>query len=256
MHPARNHKCLSSYNIIDKTYVLVHGAWHGSWCWIKIAENMTRKGYNVLTPDLPGHFERGKSSFCDVSLSDYVTHMSHLINQEEGQVVLVGHSMAGVVISQVAENMPHKIYKLVYLSGFVPNDRGSLLDEEQNALRPTVSPETKIEKAKCAIHLNKQAASRLFYNSSRQADIRFALKCLQPQPLLPFVEKVTLSSSKFGSVSKLYIECLRDNAILIEDQQRMHKKIKGCEVLSIDTDHSPFFSAEEQLVEILVDIVN
>ena len=63
--------------------------------------------------------------------------------------------------------------------------------------------------------------------------------------------KVSLSDEKFGSVKKLYIECLQDNTIRIEDQRRMHSKIQ-CDVVSIDTDHSPFFSATNQLVEVML----
>lgn len=82
-------------------YVLVHGAWHGSWCWRKVVPLLRAKGHTVFTPDLPGHY-RSATPCADVTLKTYVDSISDLIVSNNHKVILVGHSMAGVVISQVA----------------------------------------------------------------------------------------------------------------------------------------------------------
>ena len=127
------------------------------------------------------------------------------------------------------------------------------MDEEKQASFPTVSSEITVDEANKSIslplHFNKRIID-LFYASCDEQDRRYALSLLQEQPLLPFIETVSISSSRFGCVPKLYIECLKDKAILIEDQRRMHSKI-DCKVHSLDCDHSPFFSATDQLTKLI-----
>src|SRR5215510_82089 len=87
---------------IDKTYILIHGAWHGAWCWYKVVPVMKKKGCKVVAIDLPGH---GKDTTNpeQVTFKMYVERVKQVANNIPGQVILVGHSMAGTVISQAAE---------------------------------------------------------------------------------------------------------------------------------------------------------
>lgn len=233
---------------ISTNYILIHGAWHGSWCWNRIAPRIEKPGSKVLTPDLPGHYDN-KYNFKNVTLITYVDYITKLVQGSDKPVVLIGHSM---VISQVAENVPDKINNLIYISAFVPDRNGSLLDEEKQAKIPTVALEIKINEPEYSIILNNNPSriKELFYNCCNDVDVKYALQYLQPQPLRPFADPVSLSDTRFGIVSKLYIECLQDQAIMIGDQRRMHNKI-DCDIATIDTDHSPFFSAEDQLVDII-----
>ncbi len=207
---------------MGKVYVLVHGAWHGSWCWNKAAPLLQAKGHEVLTPDLPGHY-RSSVPCLDVTLKTYVDSISDLIVSKNYKVVLVGHSMAGIVISQVAENIPERIQKLVYLSAFMPEANGSLVQEEAKAKVPSVVKEITIDDQsnEIALKLSPRIAE-LFYGDCSVEDQVFALSRLQKQPLRPFVDTVSLTKDRFGSVPKGYIECLEDQAIHIEDQRRMY----------------------------------
>lgn len=179
-----------------------------------------------------------------------VEYIERLIRPLPKPVVLVGHSVAGVVITQVAENMPDKINQLVYVSGFIPQHGGSLMDEERKASVPTVALEASIDEVEGTISLNLPRARDLFYGKCSDEEVAYALCFLQKQPLRPFVDTVSFSS-RFETVPKLYIECLQDQAIRLENQRRMHSQV-ACEVASLDTDHSPFFSADRLLVDILV----
>jgi pimeloyl-ACP methyl ester carboxylesterase len=233
-----------------KNYLLIHGAWHGSWCWQKLADTLREESHNVLTPDLPGH---GKNNlpFESINLTTYVDYLTDLLNQLDKPAILVGHSMGGIVITALAEKMPHKISRLVYVSGFIPSNGCSLVDEVMKGKESGVSAATKINDAEHAIEftdINK--AKTLFYNCCSEEDVQLALNTLQAQPLFPFIDKVYTSEKNFGSVPKTYIECLQDNAIDISDQRRMHSQT-NCKVLVIDTDHSPFFSATNQLKKLI-----
>jgi pimeloyl-ACP methyl ester carboxylesterase len=230
-------------------YLLVHGAWHGSWCWRNITPRLERLGHKVLTPDLPGHY-KNPADFQTVTLNSYVDYVQTIVENFPEPLVLVGHSMAGIVISQVAENIPDKIHRLVYVSGFIPENGGSLLDEEKQATIPTVGKAVTIDESEASISLplhEPQTISSLFYGNCNDEDRKFSLSHLQKQPLFPFAGTISISNNRFGRVPKLYIECSKDNAIMINDQRRMHSKI-SCDVSTIDTDHSPFFSAQDELV--------
>lgn len=236
---------------LTKTVLLVHGAWHGSWCWHKVVHNLQQKGHAVAAIDLPGHHQNHRP-FADVILASYVQSIEEAVLSSRRPVTLVGHSMAGVAISQVAENIPHKIERLVYVCAFIPQNGGSLASEEQLFSDKRVSSAAVINEPASAISLNSSEPLRdIFYNKCNDEDREYALARLQNQPIRPFADTITISSERFGTVPKRYIECLQDNAIIVEEQRRMYSKV-DCDVKTIDTDHSPFFSAAQQLSEFIV----
>ena len=127
-----------------------------------------------------------------------------------------------------------------------------MLEEEQKSQFPSVALKVKIDEKNYSINLDIQHCAELFYNNCTAEDIKFASKFLQNQPLLPFASQVSLGEN-FDRIPKTYIECLQDMAIHIEDQRRMN--IVCDNIQSINTDHSPFFSAPKELSRILDNIV-
>ncbi len=112
------------------TFVLVHGAWHGGWCWERVEERLRARGHRVFAPTLTGLAERADLAGPGVSLSTHVDDVVELL-REEGlkDVVLCGHSYGGMVISGVAEKAPPgSIGSIVFLDAFLPDDGRSLLD--------------------------------------------------------------------------------------------------------------------------------
>src|SRR5690606_951056 len=102
------------------TFVLVHGAWHGGWCWSRLASLLRAAGHNVYTPTLTGLGERNHLLNNDVGLQTFVDDIVNVLVWEDLQdVILVGHSFAGVVITGVADVMPERIRQLVYLDAFI-----------------------------------------------------------------------------------------------------------------------------------------
>jgi len=121
------------------TFVLVHGAWHGSWCWKRVRSALQGQGHEVLTPTLTGVGERAHLLDRNVNLQTHVDDVLNLIRWEElDDVVLCGHSYAGCVVSSVADRVPERISHLVYLDAFVPETGRSLHDTlpgEQRAMQ-------------------------------------------------------------------------------------------------------------------------
>ena len=108
-------------------FVLVHGAWHGGWCWRRVADRLTAKGRYVVAPTLSGVGERSHLANDSINLS---THIDDVVNEIKWKdleaLVLVGHSYGGMVITGVAERMRERIAAIVYLDAFLPQDGQSL----------------------------------------------------------------------------------------------------------------------------------
>jgi pimeloyl-ACP methyl ester carboxylesterase len=111
------------------TYVLVHGAWHGRWCWKRVRKSLRDAGHQVFTPTLTGLGERSHLNSAAVNLSTHIADVVNLLRWEDlSDVVLCGHSYGGSVISGVANQIPERIRTLVYLDAFVPEDGECLFD--------------------------------------------------------------------------------------------------------------------------------
>jgi pimeloyl-ACP methyl ester carboxylesterase len=238
------------------TYILVHGACHGGWCWYKVATRLQSLGHKVLTPDLPGSGVDRKP-IEKVTLKAYVDHICALIDLQSEPVILVGHSLGGVVMSQVAEYRSEKIKHLFYLAARLlannesmrNNSANQLLDDSVHSLfteNMVFSPD------RSYFHLAEKGIKPALYGMCSDEDITLAQSLLVPQALEPISAIVHLSEKNYGRIPRSYIRTLQDRAIPIAMQDSM-LKITPCQnVMTLDTDHSPFFSAPQQLVECLL----
>ncbi|HEU4353223.1 MAG TPA: alpha/beta fold hydrolase [Burkholderiales bacterium] len=111
------------------TFVLVHGAWHGGWCWRFVRDLLEKSGHRVHAPSLTGLGERKHLARSDIDLDTHIADIVSLLEMEDlRDVVLVGHSYGGMVVTGVAERAPERIARLVYLDAFVPDDGKCTLD--------------------------------------------------------------------------------------------------------------------------------
>src|SRR5258705_10694170 len=113
----------------SKTFVLVHGAWNGGWCWRGVADLLEAKGHKVVAPTLTGLGERSHLMRAGINISTHATDVVNLIKWERlSGVVLCGHSYGGMVVSAVAEQMAPAIGSIVFFDAFVPGNGDSLAD--------------------------------------------------------------------------------------------------------------------------------
>ncbi len=229
------------------TMVLVHGAWHGSWCWDRVRPLLAAAGHRVLTPDLPGH-GGNPAPVADQTIANYASCVTGLIRQATGEpVILVGHSLAGIVISQVAETIPGSIRRLVFLSAFLPQDGDSLVRiagaDPDNPLNEATerTPDRK------AVVVRPDLARALFYRDCTDEDAEFAAERLVPESLAAHFGTAALSPERFGQVPRAYIRCRRDRAIPLFLQMLMIERMPCDPVLTLDTGHSPFLAAPDLL---------
>jgi pimeloyl-ACP methyl ester carboxylesterase len=231
------------------TYLLIHGAWHGGWCWRRVAPLLESKGYRVIAPDLPGHTEE-QTPAASVTLENYADRICEIAGKQAEPVILVGHSMGGVAITQAAEDCPSSVRALVYMCAFLPRNGDSLATWASQDPESMVNPST-LDIREDRTSLVKQEFSReAFYGQSSDDDVSFAQSRLVAQPGAPLGTPVTTTPERWGRIPRYYIECARDRAITLKLQRAMQQASPCARTYSIDTDHSPFFSAPERLADI------
>lgn len=228
------------------TYLLVHGAWHGAWCWRNVIPWLS-PGNLVLAPDLPGHGQ-DRMPPADVTFARYVKRITDLVDQANEPVILVGHSMGGAVISRVAEERPDRIARLVYLTAFIPQSGQSLM--QALAEEPDLAF-SGMDFSDHAIHLQPDAARALFYHDCPEREQHRAQRLLCPQALEPLETPIHLTD-RFARVPKAYIACTADRVLSPALQTRMCNEASCEPLLSLASGHSPFFSMPGQLAELLL----
>jgi pimeloyl-ACP methyl ester carboxylesterase len=228
-------------------FILVHGAWHGGWCWSHVVPRLEALGHRVEAPDLPSHGADPRPAV-GVTLEDYASSVRALVDDAPEPVVLVGHSMGGLVIGRVSELVPGKVALGIYVTAILPDlDGAPLVPVASAPLRKNLVP----SEDQSTIEFAASGAREVFYGQCTDEDVAFALERLCPQSSSVLARSPMLTASGFGGVPRIYIECLQDQALTLESQREMVRRT-GCQgVRSIDTDHSPFFSAPDELVSIL-----
>jgi pimeloyl-ACP methyl ester carboxylesterase len=222
------------------TYVLVHGAFTGSWIWDRVIPLLRQAGHTVIAPDLPGHGQNLRTGSEAVTLQDYTGCVVEVLDNQRRPVILAGHSLGGLTISQAAEYRPHKVRKLVYLCAF-------LLKNGQCAFTPE-APALKV------LSFSDQALKDINYGDCTDEDFNFIKSRLVPMPERPGLTPLSLSAENFGRVPRVYITCLLDRAILPEKQREMYTALPCEKVIEMNTSHSPMISAPADLARHLISL--
>lgn len=238
-----------------KPIILIHGAWHAKWCWKDLAPLLIAAGHPVLALDLPGHGEN-EAAMKTISLQSYVEYVIHILEAFHEPVVIVGHSFAGAVLSQVAEWFPQWIDQLIYIAAFIPKNGYSVIEEAKNGLSSHMRDMVTIDLKKNMITIaSKQQVSGVFYQHCSLETVQFASSQLQAEPYRPFTNTMSLTPAKFGAVKKTYIVCREDNLLTQAAQWRMCDQ-HHCKKVSLQADHSPFLSMPPTLAEAILNCVN
>ena len=237
------------------TYVLVHGGWEGRWCWDKVVPLLKQEGHQVETLDLPGHGQ-DRTPLGEITQAAYTNRVVETLETHVEPVILVGHSSGGIVITQVAEERPEKIETLVYLSAFLLQNGESLFQIFRFDTDSLLLPNLIVNEEQGYITFKEEAPLKeIFYADCSQEDVARAKLLLVPQePLAPVATPVRTTAQNYGRVPRVYIECLRDRALSPSIQRKMYTALPCKKILAMDTSHSPFFSAPQELVRHLTSL--
>lgn len=181
-------------------FVLVHGAWHGGWCWQRVAATLRAKDHAVFTPSLTGLGDRAHLLTASINLSTHIADITGMVESYDLEdVVLCGHSYGGLVISGVADQMPDRIRALVYLDALVPEDGQSMFDTIPDAI---------------ADGFRKQAEDGDGYSvppmtaeqfNVNQADAAWMNRKCSNHPLASFAEPLSLNGRHLEVARRMYV---------------------------------------------------
>lgn len=234
----------------SKTVVLVHGAWSDASAWNAVTPLLKAQSDEVITVNLAGH-GKDTTSFAGITLKTYVDQVKAAIGTRTN-VVLVGHSFAGLVISQVAEEIPSQIKKLIYLAAALPHNGDSLLGLAKGDPASHIGKFLTVDKEHGAAIIAKEGVAEIFAADAPQQVQEYIAATIKAEPLLPLATPVQLTETNFGSIRKVYIHTENDHAISYPAQQYMVKNNKVATVYTLQSSHTPFISMPDKLAAILI----
>lgn len=216
---------MAAHAAARQDWVLVHGAWHGGWCWRKLVPLLQAQGHRVWTPTLTGLGERAHLLIAEVDLDTHVRDVAALIEMEDlREVVLVGHSYGGMVVTGVADRLAERVSRLVYLDAFVPEAGKALRDYTPRPV-PVPAPTEHAASAPPA----PAAAPRDWRVPPRQTAVEFGIQDpteaawvqarLRPQSARTFAQPLALREGFPHGLPRTYIRCT-DDAWFVEAAQR------------------------------------
>jgi pimeloyl-ACP methyl ester carboxylesterase len=231
------------------TFALVHGAWHGSWCWEQLTPLLQQAGHDVVAMDLPS--EAGTATF-----DTYADVVCAALDGRGDDVVLVGHSYGGNTVPLVATRRP--IRHLVYLCAMIPDIGRSLFDQlsdELEMLNPVYEQGLSVPDERLRqVWSDLDIACAVFYGECDEPTKRAALGRLRPQSVYPALQPCSLA--EFPDVQTTYVVCSDDQMLRPEWSRRTARDRIGAELIELPGDHSPFYSRPSGLADVLVGLAN
>lgn len=230
------------------TIVLLHGAWHGGWCWQRVVRVLSGAGYDVVAPTLTGVSDRAHLLSPLVGLSTHIEDVVRLVDVLEGDVVLVGHSYAGMVVSGVCGQRPDRIARRIHLDAFVPREGEAALEllpeQVQHHYVESVSdrgwgwmiPPRSLE----------------VLGVTDPADLAWLTPRLTPHPWLTYTEPLG-AGSPTSDIPSTFIECVAWMRVFRPQADRARGL--GWDVRELETGHEAMVTAPDELARLLIDIL-
>ena len=243
--------------------VMVHGSWHWGACFQKVGNRLAEAGHAVAMPDLVSHGYDDRPYDSISTLAEYIEPVGRMVRQAKEPVVLVGHSMGGVALTNLAEKHPEKIAKLIYVSGIMVPKGGCASDYVLPGPRLQGSKElfevvSVVDRGRgLRLDLDNRAGLKAaFYGDCTDHDIGIVARNALPiNGSVPNIAVSDIAPERYGRIPRVYIECALDRAIPIETQRLMIDDVPGAKIVTMETSHSPFFSKPGELASIILDNV-
>lgn len=229
--------------------LLVHGAWHGAWCWAGLQARLDALGVASMAIDLPGH---GTSTEPPGDLYGDAQHVADVIAALARPVVLVGHSYGGAVITEAATRAGGGVVHLVYLTAFAIDEGETIMGflRSQPAAPSSLGAAMQMRDDGTSV-LDPALGTAALYGTTPAALVPAALARLCPQPMATFGQPAT--GSPRDVVPSTYLVCDLDQAIAPDHQLALAARCTR--TVTFHTDHSPFMSMPDETAELLSDVV-
>jgi pimeloyl-ACP methyl ester carboxylesterase len=222
------------------TFLLVHGAWHGAWCWQRLGAALEERHLAFDALDLPS--SSGEDASADMNADVMaLRRFSH----GRGPVVLVAHSYAGAVVAEAAPKIDD-VVGIVYLAALVPRVGQTASDVTREYGLRSALDATMSRDDEGFLHLDLEPASLALYGDCDEATRQWAINKVTTQTFASFR---TPRTSENIAVASTYVICSRDQALVPEVQRHVAQRCD--DIVEIDSDHSPFLSHPEKLADLL-----
>ncbi len=242
------------------TFVLVQPAWMGGWCWNKVAARLRDLGHEVYAPTLTGLAERAHLASPDVGLATHVEDVvSVVVFDDLREVILVGTSSGGTVITGVADRICDRIASLVYLDGFLPSDGQCTVDllpaERREALERLVEAEgegwllPRFAPPPWPVILRGE-----IWQVTDESDIEWIMPRLRPTPFRHFTDPVRLAPGRTDGIERIYIRCCARPPAPFDAMAARVRSTPGWRCIEIDTPHIPYVTHPHVVTDALTEI--
>jgi pimeloyl-ACP methyl ester carboxylesterase len=233
-----------------KTYVLVHGAYHGAWCWKDVAGRLRAAGHTVCAPTWTGLGERSHLLSFRPTLETFIEDVAQAIRYEDlREVVLVGHSFAGSVVSALADQMPERLRHLVYLDALVLRSGQASADR---------SPERVADYRERALAssnpLGIPPGEPEHFGVKDPAQVAWVKERLTPHPLQTYYDKLRLKNALGNGLPATYIACSQPLFASTAESREIARATPGWKYLEIPTGHDAMVTMPRELTEMLLAI--
>jgi pimeloyl-ACP methyl ester carboxylesterase len=231
----------------SKTFLLIHGAWHGGWCWRRVADRLRARGQTVFTPTLTGQGERAHLLHPNIDLSLHVADVLGVVKCERlNDIVLVGHSYGGCVISGVAEAVGEKIRSIVFLDAFIPDNGESLFDVVQPAVKEVI--QGVLDRGETTVPVRDAAAFKV-----NEKDRAWVDSLATRQPIGTMTEKIKLTGARDRIAKKIYIRASGYPNVSFDKAFARVKADRGWRVYEVPCGHDVMIDEPDRLTDILLE---
>lgn len=225
----------------------MHGAWHGGWCWRRVEERLRGAGHRVFAPTLTGVGERRHLLTPSIDAQTHIEDVLGLLEAEELEnVVLAGHSYAGIVISGVAARAKTRLRRLVYLD--------ALLVEDGRSWAESFPPEVAAARRESVVVTNGVKTlpppDPAIYGFADPADTEWVRRRMTPHPFAAFEQKMNWGGPIGNGLPKVYVDCTQPALAVLDAMKQRHRA--GWEWIELATGHDLMVSAPEETARILL----
>lgn len=241
---------------MTSTYLLVHGAWHSGRCWERVVPLLESAGHRVLAPSLTGYGDKAHLLGPDVGLDTHVEDVLRLIDEEDlTDVVLVGHSYAGLVISSAANEVPDRIAHLVYLDAMVP-EHGETAADVQPVTRDLIDRAMTSDSGWRVPPLPELPAPFGLFGVTDPADVAWLRSMLSDQPVRCLQQPVRLDNPALRAVPRTHIHCAggRPDGIVRRPVPAIQPNGSPARVRELPTGHDCMITMPAELSELLLEL--
>jgi pimeloyl-ACP methyl ester carboxylesterase len=248
-------------SMAQRVFVLVHPAWHGAWCWKKVVPFLQKHGHNVFTPTLTGLGERSHLAHAEIGLDVHVSDLVNVLKYEDlRDVVLVGHSSAGAVITGVADRAPAHIAHVVYVDAFVPENGQSVLDlvapERRQLMEALVKTEGNGWLLPRFAPPPWETIVRDMWGVTDDGDVRWMLERLDPTPFGHFKDPVRRTNPAAENLACTYIRCRRFQSARFDQHAEVARRTARWRYRELPTSHHPAITAPDKLADLLLELAS